>query len=133
MAATQNYAGTPRLSVGKLTAANTARDGSGTLVNVFTGGASGSRIESINIQATATTLPGMIRLWVHDGTTGHLVGEIPVANVAPSGTQPAWGVRLTTANLSDLLPLILPNNSHSLRATTHNAETYNVVAIGGDF
>ncbi|WEF34859.1 hypothetical protein [Pseudoduganella chitinolytica] len=132
MAAAQSYASSPRFATGKLSAANTARDGTGTIVTVFTAGGAGSRIESINIQATGPTTQGMVRLFVHDGTNSNLVGEVPVSPVTPSGTQPAFGVRLTTANLSDLLPLILPAG-HSLRAAPNNAETFNVIAVGGDF
>lgn len=132
MAAAQNYAGTPRLGSAPLTAANTNRDGTGTIANVFTAGASGSRIEAITIQATAVTTPGMIRLFVFDGTNTRLIGEVGVSSVTPSGTQPAFSRYLTTANLSDLLPLILPTG-HSLRAATNNAEAFNVIATGGDF
>lgn len=132
MSAAQNYAGTPRLGTGKLSAANALRDGTGAVVNVFTAGASGSRIEAITIQATATTTPGMIRLFVFDGTNTNLLGEVGVSGLTPSGTQPAFAVQLTTANLSNLLPLILPTG-HSLRAATNNAEAFNVIATGGDF
>lgn len=132
MAAAQSYASTPRLASAQLSAANALRDGTGTIVSVFTAGASGSRIEAITIQATATTTPGMIRLFVFDGTNTRLIGEVVVAGVTPSGIQPAFAVQLTTANLSNLLPLILPTG-HSLRAATNNAESFNVIATGGDF
>lgn len=132
MAAAQSYASTPRLGSGVLSAANTNRDGTGTIVNVFTAGASGSRIDAITIQATAATSLGMIRLFVFDGTNTRLIGEVPVSAITPSGTTPAFAAQLTTANLSQLLPLILPTN-HSLRAATHNAEAFNVIATGGDF
>lgn len=132
MAAAQSYASTPRLGSGVLSAANANRDGTGTIVNVFTAGASGSRIEAINIQATAATTLGMVRLFVFDGTNTRLIYEVSVAGVTPSGTQPAFSVQLTTANLSNLLPIILPTG-HALRASTNNAEAFNVVAMGGDF
>lgn len=132
MAAAQSYAATPRMGAGKLSAANANRDGTGTIVNVFTAGASGSRIETITVQATAATTLGMVRLFVFDGTNINLIGEVPVSGVTPSGTQPAFSAKLTTANLADLLPIILPTG-HALRAATNNAEAFNVVATGGDF
>lgn len=132
MAAAQSYASTPRLGTGKLSAANPNRDGTGTIVNVLTAGAGGSRVEAITIQATGPTTLGMIRLFVFDGTNINLIGEVPVAGITPSATQPAFSRNLTTANLSDLLPLILPSG-HALRASTNNAEAFNVVASGGDF
>jgi hypothetical protein len=133
MAATQNYASTPRAGIGKLSAANVNRDGTGTIVQVFNTGTSGSRVEAIAIQATAATTQGMVRLFIHDGTTASLWAEVPVTAIStPSGTTPAFSKYLTTANLSDLLPLVLPTG-HSLRAATHNAEPFNVIATGGDF
>lgn len=132
MSATQNYASTPRAGIGLLSSANANRDGTGTIVNIFTAGGSGSRIDAIDIQATATTTPGMIRLFMFDGTNNRLIGEIPVSAITPSATQAAFAVQLTTANLSNLLPLILPTG-YSLRAATNNGEAFNVFGIGGDF
>lgn len=131
MAAAQNYAGAPRRSTGKLSAANPNRDGTGTIATVFTSGASGSRIDAINIQATAATTAGMVRLFEVNGANTNLLAEIPVDVVTPSATQQAFARQLTTAN-SLLLPIILPNG-WNLAASTHNAEPFNVSASGGDF
>jgi hypothetical protein len=132
MAATQNYASTPRAGIGLLSAANAARDGTGTIVNIFTAGGTGSRIDAIDIQATANTTQGMIRLFMFDGANNRLIGEIPVSAVTASGTQAAFSQQLTTANLANLLPLILPTG-YALRASTEKAEAFNVFGIGGDF
>lgn len=132
MAAAQSYAATPRRAVGKLSVANSNRDGTGTIVNVLTAGASGSRIEAITIQATASTTPGMVRLFSYDGTNYNLEGEVAVSGVTPGATTAAYAVQLTTANLSNLLPIILPTG-WSLRASTQNGEAFNVIASGGDF
>lgn len=132
MSATQNYASTPRSASAALTAANSARDGTGTIANVFTAGGSGSRVDAITLQATAATTAGMIRLFLFDGVNTRLLYEVPVSAVAPSAVQPAFFASLTTANMSNLLPIILPTG-FSLRAATNNAEPFNVIASGGDF
>lgn len=132
MSATQNYASTPRTAIGQLTAANTARDGTGTIVNVMTAGASGSRIDAISVVATGGTTAGMVRLFIFDGTNSRLDYELPVSAITPSAVQPSYAAYLTTANLANLLPIILPAG-YSLRAATNNAETFNVIASGGDF
>lgn len=132
MSATPAYASTPKCTIGALSAANTNLNGTGTIATVFTAGTNGSRIDAINIKATTTTTAGMVRLFVHDGSTAHLLAEIPVIAITPSSTQPAWEAQLNSNSLSQMLPLILPT-SYSLRASTHNAETFNVIAIGGDF
>jgi hypothetical protein len=127
MSATANYASTPRAAVGQVSVANTARDGTGTLATIFTAGASGSRVDDIVITATGTTTAGMVRLFVHDGTNARLWQEVQVNAATPSGTVPAF-----TATLLNQA-LILPNG-WSLRASTNNAETFNVlVDRAGDF
>jgi hypothetical protein len=127
MASNANYAATPKSALAQLSAANTLRDGTGTIATVLTAGASGTRIDDIVITATGTTTAGMVRLFLHDGTNARLWREVPVSAVTPSGTVPAF-----TATLSNLA-LVL-QTGWSLRASTHNAESFNVlVTRAGDF
>lgn len=127
MAGSPNYAATPRAGIAAISTANTGRDGSGTLGTVFTAGSAGSRIDTIVVQATGTTTAGMVRLFVHDGTTARLWEEVAVAAVTPSASVAAFRAELALDQ-----PLLLPNG-YSLRAAPHNAEAFNVFAIGGDF
>jgi hypothetical protein len=122
-----NYANTPRAAVGQVSVANTNRDGTGTLATIFTAGSSGSRIDDIKIQATGTTTAGVVRLFVHDGTNARLLAENLVTAVTPSTTVEAWST--TLLNQAIVLP-----NGWSLRASTNNGETFNVlVTRAGDF
>ena len=132
MAAQAQYAATPKCGIGQVSTANTARDGTGTIATIFTAGANGSRIDAIDIKAVGTTTAGMIRLFIHDGTNARLLTEIPVTALTPSATLPSWEAQLNTNSMSQVLPIILPTN-YSLRASTNNAETFNVLAFGGDF
>jgi len=132
MAAIIQYASTPKVGIGLLSVANTNRDGTGTLAIVLTAGANGSRIDALVLQATGTTTGGMIRLFVHDGTNARLYAEVPVQAATPGGTVAAWTARLNTNTATQFLPLIIPSG-YSLRASTNNAETFNVIALGGDF
>jgi hypothetical protein len=127
MSTTANYASTPRAALGQVSTANTARDGTGTIATIFTAGASGSRVDDIAIVATGTTTAGVVRLFINDGTNSRLWQEILVAAITPSTTVQVWSaVQLNQA-------LLLPNG-WSLRASTNNAETFNVnVTRGGDF
>ena len=127
MSTTANYASTPRAAVGQVTTANTNRDGTGTIATIFMAGSSGSRVDDIVITAVGTTTAGMVRLFVHDGTNARLWQEVQVTAATPSGTVQAF-----TASLFNQA-LILPNG-WSLRASTNNAETFNVlVDRAGDF
>lgn len=132
MSTSAQYASTPKCGVGQVSVANTNRDGTGTIDTIFTAGASGSRIDAINIKATGTTTAGMIRLFIHDGTNARLLTEVPVVALTPSGTLPSWEAQLNTNTMTQVLPLVLPTG-YSLRAATNNAETFNVIALGGDF
>ena len=132
MAAVPQYAATPRCGVGQVSVANAGRDGTGTLATIFMAGASGSRIDAISLKAVGTSTAGMIRLFIHDGTNARLLTELPVVAVTPGASAPSWGAQLNTNSMSQVLPIILPTG-YSLRASTHNAETTNVIAVGGDF
>lgn len=132
MSTSAQYASTPKCGVGQVSVANTNRDGTGTIVTVFSAGASGSRIDAIDLKAVGTTTAGMIRLFIHDGTNACLLTEVPVTAITPSGTLPSWEAQLNTNTMTQVLPLVLPTG-YSLRAATNNAETFNVIALGGDF
>jgi hypothetical protein len=127
MATAAQYASTVRTAQAQVSVANTARNGTGTIVTVFTAGASGSRIDDIYITATGTTTAGVVRLFLNDGTNTYLFQEILVTAITPSTTvQVFQSVQL---NLSLILA-----NGWSLRASTNNAETFNIqVTRAGDF
>jgi len=127
MSTSAAYAATVKAAVAAISAANTNRDGTGTIVTVLTAGSNGSRIDDIYIEAAGTVTNGVVRLFLHNGTTAFLWKEILVTAATPSVTVAAW----TSALMN--LALCLPSG-WSLRASTHNAETFNVlVTRAGDF
>lgn len=131
--ASANYVVTPKNGAfAQASVANAGRDGTGTLVTVYTAAASalGSRVDRLVIAATGTTTAGMIRLYVANsaGTAIRMIREIPVIAITPSATQPAFLVEVVFDN-----GLIL-ENAATLRASTNNAETFNIQPIvAGDF
>jgi hypothetical protein len=127
MADTANYAATPRLGIGQVSAANTARDGSGTVVSIITGVAAGTRIDRIVVEATVTTTAGMVRIFIDDGTNVRLYAEIPIAAITVGASVAAFRAVLETPDLN------LPSTSHILKASTHNAEAMNVFAHAADY
>jgi hypothetical protein len=127
MAIDPAFAATPRSSSGLLSTANTNRDGSGTLVDLFTAGTVGSKISEVNITAIATTTAGMVRLYIYDGTNNRLLKEIPVSAVTPSGTVAAWA-----ATPWEPSHLVLPAN-YKLKGSTHQAESFHAIVFGADF
>lgn len=117
----------PKIGVAQISTANTARDGTGTMGTVITGATNGTRINRVDIKAIVTTTAGMIRLFIHDGTNARLIKEISVSALTPSGTVQAFSAEWVPEE-----PLVLPSG-YSLRASTHNAETFNVFAHAGDY
>ena len=83
---------TPNAAVSTIAAANTARDGSGTLVTAFTAGANGSRVDFITFtssQATAAASAARVqRVFLTDtaGLNPTLIQEIVLAAVTASAT-----------------------------------------------
>ena len=120
---------TPVIGVGQVSAANTNRDGTGTIVDVLTGATEGTRVHRITIKAIVTTTAGMIRLYIYNTTNTRLWKEILVTALTVSATVAGFEY---TLELTGELALHLPNG-YKLQASTHNAETFNVVAEGGNY
>jgi hypothetical protein len=118
---------TPRADVGQVVTANTARDGTGTVATIASAGANGTRIDLIRVQAIVTTTAGVVRLFIHDGTNFRLYKELLIPAATPSTTVEAYSVSYRPDE-----PLVLPSG-YSLRASTHNTETFNVHVHGGDY
>lgn len=125
MASTPQFASSPKLGIATISAANTSLNGTGTLVNVVTAGVSGTKINEITIQAAGTVTAGMVRLFVFDGTTNYLFDEFPITATTPSSSSAAYRTYKVYDNF------VLPSGN-TLRAATSNAETFNVMAWGGD-
>lgn len=128
MSSTSQYVSGPKSPLARLTAANANRDGTGTIVDLYTPGASGGRIDDIAIKAEGVTTAGMIRFYHHDGANYRLLREVNVgAVVAPSAT-----VQTFEALLAELGWCI--QSGHKIAASTHNAEVFILnVTRGGDF
>ena len=140
MATAAQYSTAPTIDVSQVSTANTNRDGSGTTVEIAAGPTTaagsgiGKRILGVYIQATGTTTAGMIRFFisVDGGTTKRLIEEVPVLAVTPSASLTAFN-----ASAAGLVGIILPgqvsSNTQKLYASTHNAETFNIIVQGATY
>lgn len=129
MAANPAFVSTPRIGRCSLSTANTATDGTGTITDLITGVAAGTRVLSINVQGTATTVASLVNLFLWDGTQWDLFDQITIS--ATTGSNTAKAYRLVTAYTD----LVLPSASHKLGATITVAPTtgtVRVAAFGGD-
>lgn len=125
------FASTAHDSSVSISTAETSRTAPTNAGVVFTAGASGSRIDSVQIVPAGTVTAGMIRLYLYNGSSYFLLVELPVQANTPSATNPVSRMVLATG-VNIELPIIL-QSGHSLRAGTHNAETFHVTAFGGDY
>ena len=123
------YVVTPRIGAVSIATANANRDGTGTIGTVFTAGSNGSRITKIRIKAAVTTTAGTIRLYIYDGSTYFLWMEILVTAITASAIVAAFE---DETYLPGEKALVLPSG-YSLRASTEKAETFKVIAEGGDY
>lgn len=130
MASSPVYVGTPRTWYAQVSAANTNRDGTGSLATLVTGPAApGCIITKLRIHATVTTTAGMVRAFLSKdgGTTKRLLCEIPVDARTVSASVDAFSAEVLFDE-----PLKLDDANGLLYVSTHNAEAINVFAFGGD-
>lgn len=121
---------TPQVGRVRIATANAARDGTGTLGAVITGGTNGTRIDRIVITATATTTAGMIRLFIDDGSNVRAWKEVVVTAITVGAAVAAF---TATISSPDSQPLLVLPSTYILKAGTHNAESFDVTCSAGDY
>ena len=126
MAVTPNFASTVKAWGVSIATADTSRTAPTSVGTLTTAGASGSRIDEINITAAGVSTANMVRVFLHNGSAYFLLQEVQVTAATPSTTLPSYTTTLTFNSL------VIPSG-WSVRVTTNNAETYHVTAFGGDF
>ena len=131
MASTPNFTATPRIGLGSVTSANTNRDGTGTIVDIITGAANGTKVNEVVIKSTGRPADSILTLFINDGSTNWLFDEIDLG--APSASTTTATAYRTTVQYANL---VLPNASWKLRAAvtvTPTTGAINVIALAGDF
>lgn len=126
MASAPQFASTAKAAGVSISTADTSRTAPTNVGTLWTAGASGSRIDEVDITAAGTSTSNVVRLFIYTGTTYFLLQEVLITAITPSATIPAFSTTLTFNNL-------VLQSGYSLRVTTNNAETYHVTAFGGDF
>lgn len=126
MAGAPAWASLPVIGMVQITAANTNRDGTGTLGTLYTGDTTGTVVARFRIVAPGSaTTAGMIRFFLDDGTNKRLIYERRVTAITPSATVKCYEDEFEVSDLG------LKDATWSLKVATHNAETFNVFMYGG--
>jgi hypothetical protein len=124
---------TPKVAFGTLQTANTAKDGTGTVVLICTAGANGAFVEDIRAQATGTNTASVLRIFLNNGAT----------NTTATNNTLWYEVSLPATTLSEVagqtVTLITLNRAipatYRLYATigTTVAATWAVTCASGDY
>jgi hypothetical protein len=105
--------------------ANTSRTTFTTGTDLYTTAGAGFLLYGIDLVATATTTAGVIRIWLHDGTSYFMIGEVLVTAITPSTSVAVWSSRWTPPGRVYRIP-----PGYKIAVTTHNAESFNAVVDG---
>jgi hypothetical protein len=133
MATSAQYAATPRVGSATLTTGDTSLTTPSTVSTVLSAGASGTRIDYINITGVASTTASVVNLFIYDGINYILWQQVPVIAITSGTTTPTFAVYLSSNGNANFMPLLLPTG-YSLRATVTVTQTgVRVTASGGDF
>lgn len=128
---------TPKIGKATITAANTARDGSGSIVTAFTAGANGAFIKRITFtsaQATAAASAAMVgRVWVSTdaGSTWTLVKEVAIATATASNTAIGATQTITFSDGLVIDAAAVIGVTQSVRGSA--ADDMDVVVEGADY
>ena len=126
MAANPSFISTPRIGVASVSTANTAIDGTGTITDLITGAAAGTRILEIDAQCSATSAAALINLFLWDGTAWTLFDQISITAATSSTTVKA------SRNFTAYTNLVLPDATWKVGCTTTISQATRVYALGGD-
>jgi hypothetical protein len=137
MAVNPQFAATPKATTSRIAAANTARDGSGTLVTSFTAGASGSRLDFITFASSQATAGAsalrICRVFLTDtsGLNPRIISEVSLPAVTASNTAVGATVTITFTNGLVIGAGQIVQTTQSVYGGV--ADNTDVLARGGDF
>jgi hypothetical protein len=126
-------AGSIQWSATPLTAANTAKDGTGTVNSVFTGTANGNFVQKLVVRSLGTNVATVLRVFINNGgantvaSNNSLIAELalPATTLSEVASQPPYELALN---------YVLPA-AYKINCTlgTAVAAGFQVSAIGGQY
>jgi hypothetical protein len=134
---------TPNVSWGLVATENTAKDGTGTMVTVFTAGASGARIDQIKVRALGTNIATVLRFFLNNGSTNEtaannaLIHEVTVAATTASAVAALADNDITivknTTETAVPIPYLPAGYKINVTVGTTIAAGLEVTVHGGDY
>lgn len=126
------FAVKPLVGIASFSAANTARDGSGTINDALTVPTDGAKINRIKLKAETDLADGVCVIWISNGTTYYNFLEVDYGDpAAGSTTAPGYEYEINLADRDINLPA-----GYKVAATSTVAPTtgkLNVFVFAGGF
>ena len=119
---------------GGITAANTAKDGTGTVDTVFTADATnGSYLQKLGVRPKGTNVASVLRVFLNNGATNATAGNnVLIAELSLPATTLSEVAALSGNELSLNIP-VPPGYRVQVTLGTAVAGGYAVVGFGGDY
>jgi len=133
----------PKVSWGNVLTANTAKDGTGTQVTVFTAGANGSKLDQIHIRALGTNVATVIRFFLNNGSANSVAANnslvhevtIPATTLSEVSALADNDATITANTTETILPIPYLPAGYKLNVAigTTVAAGLQVTVFGGDY
>lgn len=128
------YSAEPNVAWGTIDTANTAKDGTGTVVTVFTADATyGGRVEKIKVRAKGTNVATVLRVWINNGSTNATPANNTLyteATIAATTLSEVSALADTEITMQLALP---PGYKINVTIGTTVAAGLHVTAVGGNY
>ena len=98
------YPVNPVIGMGTIATANTAKDGTGTVVTLFTAGANGGRVDKIKVRSTGAAVQTVLRVFLNNGSTNATAtnNTLYMERTIPASTLSETTEQLDTAVVMDV-------------------------------
>lgn len=128
---------------GPITAANTAKDGTGTVTTVFTAGANGSKIDAIHVRALGTNVATVMRFFINNGSTNATAANntlahektIPATTLSEVAELADTDVTISVNTTETVCPILYLPPGYKINVTigTAVAAGLQVTVFGADY
>jgi hypothetical protein len=124
----------PVIQFGTLTAANTVKDGTGSVLTVFTAGTNNARFDGINVKAKGTNTDTVLRVFLNNGSDATVAANNVLFREKTIAATTLSEVAETTNTFVDFGGLGLPSG-YKINVTigTAVAAGLAVSGVGGSF
>lgn len=124
---------TPNIGMGTVLTANTALDGTGTIVTLLTAGANGSIVDSLTVYHLGTNIATVLRLFIKDGSNYSLFFEETIAANTISQTAKSTSYEYVFDGISRKKLTLKANAQIVGSVGTTIASGLRCTLLGGDF